>query len=272
VYLLFAGNGARIGLIAGVKDGVLRSPFSAPFGGFTVGVDKARTSQVHEAVTLLDAYVQRKGLRGSRFVLTPRFYDDELVSATHFALAAHGHSVTTDINHHFRCVDFDRYERREIKRTVLQNIDRALSARLEFRLATGESERRRAVEIIGANRASKGRPPALGHDELADVARLVPVDFFLVWAGEVAVASAVVYHVAESIVQIIYWGDLPGHGTMRPMNLLAFRLFEHYSRSGMRLIDLATSSVAGTPNLGLCDFKENIGCTPGLRHTFERRL
>jgi hypothetical protein len=51
------------------------------------------------------------------------------------------------------------------------------------------------------------------------------------------------------------------------MNFLALQIFKHYSNNGIRIVDLGTSTEYGTPNYGLCDFKENIACTASLKYS-----
>ena len=51
-----------------------------------------------------------------------------------------------------------------------------------------------------------------------------PADFFLLSLEDEPVAAALVFYVADGIVQVIYWGDLPAHAANKCMNYLAYRL------------------------------------------------
>jgi len=51
------------------------------------------------------------------------------------------------------------------------------------------------------------------------------------------------------------------------MSFLAYSLFEHYTKNGIKYIDLAISTENGIPNYGLCNFKEDFGCTASLKYT-----
>ena len=53
------------------------------------------------------------------------------------------------------------------------------------------------------------------------------------------------------------------------MNYLAFSLFSYYFDKGLRILDIGPSTENGTPNYGLCEFKENIGCSVTLKYSFE---
>ena len=43
------------------------------------------------------------------------------------------------------------------------------------------------------------------------------------------------------------------------MNFLAFKLFEYYAEP-KAFLDIGPSTEKGIPNVGLCNFKESIGC------------
>ena len=97
-------------------------------------------------------------------------------------------------------------------------------------------------------------------DDVEKTVRTVPADFFLLQYERKDVAAAQIFHVAEGIAQVIYWGDLRAYSHLRPMNYFAYRLFMHYQREGLRILDIGPSTMDGTPNYGLCDFKTAIGC------------
>ena len=43
--------------------------------------------------------------------------------------------------------------------------------------------------------------------------------------------------------------------------VLAYRLFEYYSKLDIDIIDIGPSSIDGVPDYGLLEFKESIGCS-----------
>ena len=53
------------------------------------------------------------------------------------------------------------------------------------------------------------------------------------------------------------------------MNYLAYRIFEHYYKEGIKILDIGPSTEHGIPNYGLCNFKESIGCSVSSRFIFE---
>ena len=59
-YLLFKDSKYRLGLIAGIKDYNLISPFSAPFGGFSYINNDIKIQQIDEAVDVLIEWAKFK--------------------------------------------------------------------------------------------------------------------------------------------------------------------------------------------------------------------
>jgi len=110
-------------------------------------------------------------------------------------------------------------------------------------------------------------------EQIINTIQLIPADFFMVQqkVGE-SIGAAIVFHVADNIVRVIYWGDLPELSHMRTMNFLSFKIFEYYKNLGTEIIDVGISTVNSVPNNGLCEFKESIGCQTGLQYSFTLSL
>ena len=109
--------------------------------------------------------------------------------------------------------------------------------------------------------------------QLEDTASLVPVDFFLVRDVENRfIASALIFHVNKNVVQVIYWGDLPGHSENKPMNFLSYKILEYYKLSGKSITDIGPSTKNSIPLYGLCEFKESIGCDISTKFTLTKQI
>ncbi len=271
-YLLFHENKTKLGLIGGIKNGEISSPFSAPFGGFSANNDTIKFSEVNEAIQLLEVYSRQNNLKKIRFTLPPYFYNEDFFSKTFYSLVLNEYITTTDINFHFCTSDFANYKECKIEKKPRQNLNKALNIGLEFKQVFSDSEKLIVYNIIRDNKERKGRPTYVNFPHLLDVCKITTIDFFLVLYHGKPVASAIVYHVTEDIAQIVYWGDICEYSVCRSMNYLAFKVFEFYYKQKVKIIDLATSSLKGTPNLGLCNFKENIGCSAGLKYTMQKNI
>lgn len=266
-FLLLHENKKKIGIILGETNSVLKSPFSAPSGGFSFNDEEMKLFYIDQAIERLIEFaaIENKSLK---ITLPPEFYHSSLLSKTIFSLFYHGFSVSPgDINYHFKINDLYKYDTGEVDRSCRNNLRRAENMHLSVKKIESENEKKEAYLIIKINKEEKNRPLHLSFEQLKSTESIIPMDYFMVFYNHYAIASAIVYHVAKSIVQIIYWGDRPDSRELRPMNFLALQIFKHYSNNGIRIVDLGTSTEYGTPNYGLCDFKENIACTASLKYS-----
>lgn len=267
-HLVFDDGGARLGIILGEHaDGVMYSPFSAPFGGFTTNRPQ-QFEYFDMAVELLKEY---SGKRNQKIVITlpPDLYDRRQIPLAVNALCRHAETRFVDVNYHFDLTDFEHYIQ-NIERSAKKNLNRALKENLIFykveRGDTGGAAR--AYWVIRRNREEQGYPLRMTCDDVMRTTEVIPADFFLLSHEGRDVAAAQVFHVAEGICQVIYWGDLREYSSMRPMNLLAYRVFEHYRNQGLSILDIGPSTEDGVPNYGLCSFKKSIGCMASNKFSF----
>ncbi|MBE0675960.1 MAG: hypothetical protein IH591_14985, partial [Bacteroidales bacterium] len=63
-----------IGLVAGIKDGILKSPFSAPFGGFHFRKENIYISEIDRFLHLLSDYATSRFLKGIEIITPPDIY------------------------------------------------------------------------------------------------------------------------------------------------------------------------------------------------------
>lgn len=267
-HLVFDDGGARLGIILGERaDGMMYSPFSAPFGGFTTNRPQ-QFEYFDMAVELLKEYGAG---RDKRIVITlpPDLYDRRQIPLAVNALCRHAETRFVDVNYHFALSDFEHYIQ-NIERNARNKLNHAMKENLIFnKVERGDSDgAARAYEVIRRNREEHGYPLRMTCDEVMRTAEIIPADFFLLSHVGRDVAAAQVFHVAEGICQLIYWGDLREYSGMRPMNLLAYRVFEHYRKQGLDILDIGPATSDGVPNYGLCSFKKSIGCMASNKFSF----
>lgn len=267
-YLLFVDEGkTRFGIILGERNGRLLSPFSAPFGGFVQHRPQSLRA-MEEAVTALKRYAAELSL-GVEITLPPLVYDVAELSKWVNVLSRRAAMATADVNYHYALRLFPRYVE-TLERRARNKLAQAMSN--DFTFITVDSRdsagAMRAYDVIRRNRAEHSYPLRMTYDEVTATSRVVPTDFFLLCHDGRDVAAAQVFHVADGVVQVIYWGDIGECSHLRTMNMLAFRIFEHYHNAGIRIVDTGTASTDGKPNHGLCEFKESIGCTATNKFSF----
>ncbi|WP_288318136.1 hypothetical protein [Xylanibacter caecicola] len=268
-YLTFRNPKVRFGLVLGEDNGgTLASPFSAPFGGLTY--NKAQSIEfIDDAIKALKEYGRERNMR-IRITLPPFFYDDRHLPCVANALYREARLCKMDINYHFLISDFADYPT-VIERNAKKNLRHAMEQDTTFIIAdsSNEDDIKRAYGIIKKNREEHGYPLRMTYEDVIGTTHVIPADFFILQHGYDDMAAAQVFHVTDKIYQVIYWGDLRGFSSLRPMNLLAYRIFEHYHKQGIEILDIGPSTEDSIPNYGLCCFKESIGCRSSLKLSFE---
>ena len=266
-YLCFSEKKARIGLSMGERDGLFRSPFSAPFGGFDAN-QPDRIEYYEEAVNLLKGHLAAAG-KPLKIVLPPTVYGSYTAKMYNAFVRGGAQLLFSELNYAYELDRFADYES-YLDRSARKNFHNARQYPFEFlELERTPANIARAYEVIRANRESKGYALQMSLESVLQTAGVVFAEFFVMSLDGADVAAAMVYPVTEGINQVIYWGDAPGYTDCRAMNYFTFKVFEHYYKKGLKVLDIGPSSVEGVPNYGLCSFKENLGCTVSLRHVFQ---
>lgn len=266
-YLAFSDTRLRGGLIVGQRGDSFSAPFSAPYGGFTL--TKRQPVETFEA--MISALREHLGTdRRTVITLPPLWHDPDSLSKSVNALSrTEGAKCLVDLSYHLDLIPDSGMSAELMSVTGRQNLRRSLSAPFEFIHTDGS---RPAIEeaygIIRRNHEENGYPLRMSLDDVTATAGVVPVDFFLLRLNGETVAAAQVYTVAPGVAQLINWGDIRDASRLCPMNRLAYELAVHYSRRGIKTLDLGPATEDGIPNEGLCRFKESLGCVPSLKYRF----
>ena len=123
-YLEFIDKKVRFGIILGEKEQELRSPFSAPFGGFSF-VRNERIEYFEQAVSLLKQYGETIG-KEILISLPPFIYEPSFISKCVSALLRKGAFIKyVDLNFQFETERFARYDT-IIDRSARKNLHNSL--------------------------------------------------------------------------------------------------------------------------------------------------
>ncbi len=273
-YFLFRDTKNRFGLCVGGKRNSYRAPFSAPFAMIEPVRENWSIEQLEQAVDCMLNLAQKEQWNEISLTLPPNFYAPNLVSATQNIFLRKGFSLKhIDLNYAFDLskVYADDY-REKLPRNGRKNLNIALKSDLYFSCCDSEEQIRMAYEVIKINRESKGYPLRMSFEQVLNTIKIVPHDFFLVSFGGKNIAAAQVFYVTEEIVQVIYWGDVPGFSEQKSINYLAYKLIQHYGEKGLKFLDIGPSTENGIPNYGLCDFKKSIGCEISTKMQFVKSI
>ncbi len=261
-YLVFRDKQIRFGAIVGVKAGVAKLPYSAPFSALTGYRDDLKLSSYRNAVDAFVEYCRQKELSEIEITLPPLVYNPHGLSMQLMALQEAGFRIfRQDINFHFPLNTFDADYRNRLSSRARQKLKSAISKGMKLVACVDDDGRRKAYEVIRENRQAHGYPLHMTLTALRQTGAVVSIDYFLVSTPTCeAVAAAICYQVSADSVQVIYWGDLPDDETPGTMNYLAWALFAYYAERKFRFVDTGPASENGLSNPGLCDFKQSVGC------------
>lgn len=273
-YLCARSKKFRLGIVGGKLGSVFASPFSAPFGGFVFSGEHMHMAYVDEAISLFVDWVKCQGMDQIKIVMPPFIYQETVISKVTNSLLRNGFSIAhIDLNYYLSMDAFVGDYDRVMHHSARKNLKKALDHNLQFSRCQQREEKVLAYEIIRQNRAAKGYPLKMSMADVMNTADIIESDFFLVRNESGSpVASAIVFHVTDTIVQVIYWGNLPEYSHLRSVNFLAFRLFDFYKSAGKKMVDVGPSSEHSIPNYGLCDFKDSLGCEVGSKLSLIRYI
>jgi len=272
--LVFKDRKYRFGLTGGLRNNGFFTPFSAPHGGFVYLKEDIKIQHIDEAIEVLIQWCKKKKMSFISFTLPPDLYNRNFLTKQVNSLFRNGFYIKDlELNHSFNLSNFNDDYISFIWQNARKNLKIALSKNLIFKKCDSTEDKETAYEIIKCNRKVRGFPLNMTMEEVKKTMNVIPADFFLVYNDEnTPIASAIVFHVAKDIVQVIYWGDIPDYSLLKTMNFLTFHVFEYYKNLGIKIVDIGQSTVDSIPNQGLCDFKESIGCDVSEKRTFRLEL
>lgn len=256
-----------MGFIASLKNGILRSPFSAPFGGFHFRHDNVYVSDIEKVIDGLLEYAEFNELKKIELILPPNIYHLSFNTKLINVLIRKGFEMRLpEITNWIDLLKFSGIFSNRVARKFYQQ---SIHHELNFSLFTEPSQQKNIYDIIYQNRKKFGRPIYMTFEDLQQINYLWPVDFFGVTDEfDLMIAGGVFYRGHKSIVQGIFWGDSEEGRTKRPIDFLSLNIWNHYKKSGFEAIDLGISTEDGIPNEGLIRFKESHDCNSSLRFSF----
>ena len=270
-YFIFENNKKRFGLVAGIKDGVLKCPFSATFGIFSEIVKDNKISYYYEAVEKLVEWAKNYNLKKCHINTPALSYNMPHITKFHNALINNCFEIIDyDLNFEFYLSNFNENYINSIQRNARKNLNHAIQNNLIF---TQTDDINTAYSIIKENREYRGFPLWMSLEDVKNTSEIIKSDFFLVLTdNNYPLASALVHHLCNNVLRVVYWGNKPDSEEFRPVNFLAYNLLKFYKNDKYEILDIGTSTVNSAANFGLCDFKESIGCTCSPKLNFALNL
>lgn len=267
MYLIQDKARPDIGLVVGYKESMLHSHFSAPFGGFHYRHENIYIGEIEQFIDELTDFLHREGIKDLSITFPSSLYGVSFNSKMiHALLRKKSLMRIADLTN---WIDLEKFNHRFSMKNSREYYSQSLRNNLRFSLLKTKEERISAYDLIAENRTVNTRPIYMSFDDLCEIDRLWPVDYFGVFSDKVLVASAVFYRFAGHIVYAVFWGDNISGRPLRAMDFISFNLWEHYKGMGFRFVDMGVSTESGgIPNEGLLRFKEAHEANTELRYTF----
>lgn len=272
--ILKKGNSDRFGLILGEKNGIAKSPFSAPYAYPVVIGSGARVEAFDEALEAIEQYCLDLKISEIRFTFPPFLYDEDVLSVWMSSMYRRDFvPLNIDINY---TLDLGRLNVAEYQQLITKkgrsHLRKALNSNIEVIECVDEAAIKEAYDIILQNHTAKSRPTHMTLEQLKQTFELVPHDIFLARLDGEGIASMIYYAVTKEIVQCIYSGYLLEYSNSGVMNLLTWYAIQYFGNKGYKYIDRAIATEDSIPNYGLCDFKESVGGKRSLKCSFYKKF
>lgn len=274
-YLLISKETSnRFAICFGIENKIAKAPFSAPYSLPIEMKNNISVNNYDEFFESLDVYAIENDLDGLQITLPPIFYDEHKISSI----------INTSYRHNYDIINIDLNYSINLKKMFTPEYINLIphKARSPFRIANSSNLKlikcenitqiKTAYDIIVENHFAKGFPVKMSYDNLIDTLEIIPNDVFLISDDNRYIASAIIYYSKKNIAQVIYWGDIPGYGKLKPMHYLVHQLIQYYGKKDLDYLDIGPSTENSIPNYGLCDFKESIGCERSLKFTIRKKL
>jgi hypothetical protein len=254
-------------LVAGVMDGILKSPFSAPFGGFHFRKEILYINKLDHFVASLKELVSSMGYKGIELTLPPDIYHPTFNAKTISSLIRNGYKLeSVDITN---WVDLQNFPGAFSQRNSREYLRQAIRNGLTFDTVSDTVGKQEVFRLITENRARFDRPIYMSFNDIEDTGSLWPVDYFKVCDSKGGIlASAIFYRNTQVVSYAVFWGDNEAGRPLRAMDFLSFHLWSYYKDLGYHYIDLGISTEGGIPNEGLLRFKESHDSVSSLRYKF----
>ncbi|WP_345070835.1 hypothetical protein [Hymenobacter fastidiosus] len=245
------------------------SPWQAPFGSVQLAAGM-RADVLLEFLRLTEAQLLARGLRHIHIRSYPFAYDPAGSALLTDALRQSGYQVTrAELNNHLPlAADFAARlhpsERRRLHKCRRHGLHFEQEPPYLLPLA---------YEFLARCRQEKGQQLSLELARLQELFRQFPREYFLFSvrdaAGEWA-ALTVAIQVNSEVLYNFYPASPLAYNAFSPVVMLNEGLHAFGRASGLRLLDLGTSTLPTGLNQSLLQFKRHLGGVPSLKLTFDK--
>lgn len=254
-----------------VQDGLARSPYRNPFGGFEFS-DALEPRELFEFIRWVEARLVEKGVKRIEIKSYPHLYQTGRTAILTTFLFNLGYAVKdAEIS---ACIRVDA----TLLFSRMTSWEKRKSGQLRrssLRFAAVPGQRLQEVyDFIYACRAERKQSLSMAFPQLKAVCDIFPdkLALFGVYDVNSLAAAAITIRINKTILYNFYYAHARAYDALSPVVKLMEGIYQYSQTEGITVIDLGTSSLNGKPNFTLLDFKLHLGATPTQKLTFEKTV
>lgn len=254
--------------------GVFLSPIRGTFGGISLN-DHLDFLNLDNFLSTLVRYLISNGARELFIKCAPSSHDSVLFSKLL--------SILNRNNFALECLEVN-YDFLVNNRKFIDQIDYGNVKRIRKMTKTGffsekisNTSLSRVYEVISENRLRLGVAVSMTENQLKNMIDLFSdrIHLFAVYRNSSRseiLASAFCIAINDSILYVLYWGDVANMSSYSPVALLADAIYQFCQENGFELLDIGIATLKGAPNFGLVKFKQNLGFVESIKAEFSFKV
>ena len=136
--LLFSNSKKKLAIIFGVKNNIISSPFSAPFGGFVQLSSRITIEEIDESIETMIKWFKVNNLKQIEITIPPLIYDISYLSKIENSLLRFDFKLLkNELNYHFDLTQFNNesFIDKNMYRNARKNFNIAIKSNLIFKKA-----------------------------------------------------------------------------------------------------------------------------------------
>lgn len=251
--------------------GLFKSPARGTFGGITL--EENLDIDIYEQfLKTIENYLYLNGAKTLEIVMPPMCHNESMFSINYNVMVRSGYIVKNPELNYALIVD-DNCFYYKINYANKKRLNKCL--RENFFAQKLETEfYQEAYFVILENRNRKGFSFSMSYEDILKMYKAFPDSFlfFGVFKQGVLVASSMCVVINSAIIYVFAWGDVDRMQSYSPITLLAAHIYEYAQKNSFKIMDIGTATSQGEPNLGLIQFKRNLGCKESLKLTFCKKF
>lgn len=253
-------------MVGGIREKILLSPFSAPYGGITCGDSEININGFGE---YLEEYLEKESYNCRITFPAPVIKDKiiEINEILRFYLLKKGAKIEwIDYNYHIDLTGF------KIADSVLRHYKQGLNAGYKLKVTDYDEEHLKIIYgIVQSNHETLGYPMSMSLTDYIRTANRMKMKLFsVVDKQDQPIAGTIIYNTRRGVMQMITWGDLIEYRkSVGPMSFMACSII-HWIKENVKdikVLDLGTASKLGERIEGLIRFKKNLGAVETEKYT-----